>query len=440
MDILPTWIPWTLMTKSDRRLIENLAKLRPQDMSREAILRLQEMSLVGSAGRNVVSGFVVGSALIAMRMEKWIKRRILLQKLKESWKLYLVKYPAFLVTFGLVFKMLRLLGRLFVGVNQGLSKSGARHSWRRFMVTLGGFIAAFAAQGAFPIWSWEFALYAFLRSGVGIIRLIIPERYQPSGRFMFFIFNAALPFFITFNIQVVPNNYRTLFTSTQDADIEGYQFMYNREDISLPPCWPRQHKCPSCYQAFLSGFCKRLWLSMKFYSKFYAVFLLANPRQVVKAPLTSFLSLMRRSIASSFFMAGTFHFGERFHCFYRRFIRWIYRDVFQSNAPLPTNTFTARTLFLLNSGFWGWVWIGMESEGKHADLSLFTFWKEFEMSLRMAHGLTHKDEPKENTFLTHPLFSQVLFSAAISMWIWVYYRDPTRMKSADRLIVQQFLI
>eukprot|EP00493_Phyllostaurus_siculus_P014371 UN14591 len=50
----------------------------------EAILRLQEMSLVGSAGRNVVSGFVVGSALIAMRMEKWIKRRILLQKLKRE--------------------------------------------------------------------------------------------------------------------------------------------------------------------------------------------------------------------------------------------------------------------------------------------------------------------------------------------------------------------
>eukprot|EP00494_Astrolonche_serrata_P033505 UN33774 len=255
------------------------------------------------------------------------------------------------------------------------------------MVTLTGFVAGIISHSVFPVISWEYGVYAVLRALLGPIRMLVPLNLQPSGRLMFGIANGILPFFITFNIQYVPRNYRPLFTDTQDADIECYKYMYNRPDINLPPCWPRCHKSPDCYWAFIRDFGKRLVLSVKFYIKFYSLFMLLNPTALVKNPIGAILGLFERSVKSSLFMAGTFHFGERFHCFYRRFLKFVYRTVFNvsSDVPLPSNTTFSRALFLLNAGFWGWFWVGFESPGRHADLALFTIWKEVEMVIRMLY-------------------------------------------------------
>jgi len=275
---------------------------------------------------------------------------------------------------------------------------------------------------------------------VGIIRAIIPLEYQPSGRTMFFIANGLLPFFITLNTKCCPQSYRTLFETTQDADCEAYIYFYERKSVTLPPCWPRQHKSPNCLLDFRNDFFKRLILSFKFYIKFYGFLTLFNYRAFLNHPTDVTFDTVLRAIRSTFFLAGTFHFGERFHCLYRHFITWLYRDYYQIDDPLPTNTTLSRALFLLNSGFWGWFWIGFEAPGRHGDLSLFTFWKDAELGLRLLNDVKVDKEPGMDCILANPRLPQFFFASAIGMWTWLYYKSPATMKSVDRMIVQQFLI
>jgi len=410
-------------------------------LSREASLRLKEYSMVGGAGRSMFSGFIVGTILMSLRANHWIKKKQFMKKFKENWKHYLIKCPAFLATFTLLWKFLRLFFRMLVG-SSGLSSQGKRAGWRRFWVAVAGFFSGFVANTLFPVWTWEFSLYAFLRAGTGLVRWFIPREYQPSGRICFAFLNIFLPFFITFNTDCVPKGYQKFFEDVVDADVQCYPYFYkNTNRKCLPPCWPRQHKHPNCFISFVKDGLKRMILSMKFYMKFYCLFMLFRYRVVINNPLAASYDLIKRSFLSSLFCIGIFQFGERFHCFWRKVLKFWYRTILNSDEPIPSNGIVSRAMFLLNSGLQGYIWVSYETEPKHADIALFTLWKDIEMYGRYYFGIIHQD-PKtlENCPLSNPLLPTILFSGAIGMWIWVYYVSPRSLKSSDVTIIQQFLI
>jgi len=435
MTVLPKWL-----AEIDRRIVE---RLQSQDakLSREGLQRLKEYSMVGGAGRSMVSGFVVGTVLFSLRANNWLARGQLSKKFKENWKHYFLRCPAFLACFTILWKVLRILGRALVG-SSGLSAQGKRAGWRRFWVAVAGFISGFVAQTMFPVWTWELSLYAFLRAGTGMMRWTIPKNLQPSGRICFGFLNIFLPFFITYNTDCVPKGYRKFYEDVVDADCDCYPYYYkDTSRVTLPPCWPRQHKHPSCLIAFIRDLPKRMILSMKFYLKFYCLFMLFRIGAVIKNPLAASYNLIKRSFLSTLFCIGIFHFGERFHCFWRQVLRFWYRTILRSDEPIPSNGIVSRTIFLLNSGLQGYIWVGYEAEPKHADIALFTLWKDIEMALRYYFGIHYeKPETLEQCCLSKNLLPTTLFSFAIGMWIWVYYLSPKSLKSSDVAIIEQFLV
>ena len=67
--------------------------------------RIKEQGLRRSTLRNGGVGFLIGSCLLALKVNKLRKNRQELVKLKEIWSSYLMKYPVFLAVFTLIYKV-----------------------------------------------------------------------------------------------------------------------------------------------------------------------------------------------------------------------------------------------------------------------------------------------------------------------------------------------
>lgn len=158
-------------------------------------LRKAEKGLLEGTARNGGIGILIGSAMLTLRFNRSRRSPEEWDKFKKEWTSYFLQYPVFLTTFTVLFKGLTRLGREFAGY-RGLTREGHRKFTRRVIVSSGAFLSAFCAQRVAPIFNWTWALYAFLRSFLGLLRLYIPDDLQPEAAEVYGLIHATLPVFV----------------------------------------------------------------------------------------------------------------------------------------------------------------------------------------------------------------------------------------------------
>jgi len=393
---------------------------------------------------------------------------------KKRWWKDLLVYPAHLVTGTFVFKTLQFLGRLISPVTQtgvlGLEKTGRRRVGRRGMLALGAFISGFAAELAFPAWNWSLLTYAFCRAVFSFTRLN-PAVSGIQVKYVYAVIHAFLPFFITFTCRWIQKSYYMFFQTMAGADINVYIGTYDPKKwlsvkqpqnqrggviaslkklwhhlkesskLELRPCsgcagkkpetgYHRyQHMEESCAKAFVKDFFDILRKCFKFYSQFYGLIFLfggrSSFRRLTRKPKAEIIAFFTRALRSALFMAVGFHFAERFHCIWR----WLHKpgEKVYNNIPL----------FLLHSGFWGFVAIQFEPVPRRSDLALFAFSKQFDQLFRFASD-TQYDEP-ERGFLKSRYFTSSLFAMSCAFWSFAYFTNPKSLKGPDKWLIENVL-
>ena len=142
---------------------------------------------------------------------------------------------------------------------RGLTAQGKRKVKRRIMVAITGFICGYTAQINAPIFNWNWALYAFLRSLLAMCRLLIPIAYQPEAADIYAFINGSFPYFIAYNSCYIGATYVAFFKATLDLTYVNWMEQYavggqgKHHHGIIPPCKISIHTTheDSCLKSFI---------------------------------------------------------------------------------------------------------------------------------------------------------------------------------------------
>lgn len=216
--------------------------------------RLSERGIWQSTQRNVGIGFLIGGVVLIIQFNKARKSKKRWQRFKREWIIYLMKYPLFLVSFTFLYKSLNQIGRKLIG-NQGLLKNGERTIQRKFAIASSAFLCGYIAQLMSPVFSWNWALYAFLRSILGLLRLLVPKDLHPRSVNVYSIVHGFLPIFICFHTRSMPKSFYAFFKASLDENRSRYCDMFSHSHGILPPCSRILHsEHESCLKSFVYDF------------------------------------------------------------------------------------------------------------------------------------------------------------------------------------------
>eukprot|EP01084_Bolivina_argentea_P124190 220065_1 len=282
--------------------------------------RMNEKGLRVATLRNGGVGFLIGSVLLAMRCNKARKSEKSWNKFKREWIQYFMKYPLFLATFTLLYKTLIKIGRHISGVHGINRQTGQRLFGRKLAVTISSFFCGYIAQLTSPVFSWNWALYALLRSLLGILRLTIPSDLSPKPADIYALIHGILPWLITYNVSYMPLSYLNFFKSCLDEKQFPYQAMYEHNHGILPPCRLTTHVFDnSCLKTHWKDGIYRFKICLIFYIKFYILTSLLGgikflKNLFIKMPIKTVKKILSQSIRSCLFLFLSFHFPSRIHC------------------------------------------------------------------------------------------------------------------------------
>mmetsp|Transcript_50284 Transcript_50284/g.80072 ORF Transcript_50284/g.80072 Transcript_50284/m.80072 type:complete len:421 (+) Transcript_50284:27-1289(+) len=407
--------------------------------------RLKEKGLRVATLRNGGIGFLISGVVLVAQWNKARKNEKNWQKFKSEWTRYLMKYPLFLATFTLLYKTLIKLGRQLSGYRGLHKRTGERLFGRKLCITIGAFLCGYTAQRVSPIFSWNWALYALLRSLLGIFRLITPADLSPNPADVYFLIHGCLPWLITYNIDTVPHSYVNFFKSCLDEKQAPYiaQYACHNHGV-LPNCADTVHLFDaSCLKAHIKDGLYRFRICLLFYLKFYVLTSLLGGLKFLKnlfirKPVATLSKLLNQSVRSCLFLFLSFHFPSRIHCLWR-YVLTQYHRVYKHDkyAMIACNQMW---IMLVVSAIFGTLCLRFEqSSSKQSDIALFSIWRLIEQFIRKCCHLHTHDRDDTHPVLGNANLPAILFGVSIALTVYVQLTDSTQLKSLERSIISVFL-
>eukprot|EP01083_Nonionella_stella_P024732 68188_1 len=399
--------------------------------------RLAEKGLRIATLRNGGVGFLIGSVLLAIRFHKAIKSEKSWNRFKSEWIQYLMKFPLFLATFTLLYKLLIKIGRRICPIAGIHRKTGQRLLGRKVAISISSFFCGYIAQMTSPVFSWSWALYALLRSMLGMTRLLIPSDLIPNPADFYFIIHGILPYLITYNISHVSLSYYNFFRECLDVKPLRYHYMYEHNHGILPDCKYITHVFDrqSCLQTHIKDGIYRFKMLLQFYVKFYLLTsMFGGIRSLFRHPLGRIYKLLSQTVRSSLFMLFAFHFPSRIHCLYRYLLtayhrRWR-KDAFTVVAC------NQMMIMLVVSAVFGTASLRFEvSQNKRSDIALFSIWRLVEVYIRKLRKLQTYDKDYDDPILGNRNVPAVLFGTAWALCVYVHLTDSKKLKALERSVV-----